>query len=168
MSMNAEYRTTACSQYEAALEDHLHGDLGGSEAAELAEHLKTCSGCRAALDEAVLSARLLRIAEPAADPGLGFSHMVMARIRAELHLHEGRSIWQPFVSLAWRFAATAAVALVVLVSFDAGRHSQLQQDQSLLVTNRLPELPELVPDQSSVPTSSDDVLLMMAETNHGK
>ena len=91
--------------------------------------------------------------------------MVMARIRAELHLHEGKSIWQPFVSLAWRFAATAAVALVMLVSFDVGRHNQLQQDQSLLATNRLPEL---VPDQSPVPTSSDEVLLMMAETNHGK
>jgi predicted anti-sigma-YlaC factor YlaD len=165
MSMDAEYRTTACSQYEALLEDQLHGDLGGHEATELAEHLKTCSGCRSALDEAVLSARLLRVAEPATDPGPGFSHMVMARIRAELHLQEGKSIWQPFVSLAWRFAATAAVALVILVSFDVGRHNQLQQDQSLLATNRLPEL---VPDQSPVPTSSDEVLLMMAETNHGK
>lgn len=165
MSMDAEYRTTACSQYEAVLEDHLHGDLGGHEATELAEHLKTCSGCRAALDQAVLSARLLRVAEPATDPGPGFSHMVMARIRAELHLHEGKSIWQPFVSLAWRFAATAAVALVILVSFDVGRHNQLRQDQSLLATNRLPEL---VPDQSPVPTNSDEVLLMMAETNHGK
>jgi predicted anti-sigma-YlaC factor YlaD len=165
MSMNTEYRTTACSQYEAVLEDHLHGDLGGHEATELAEHLKTCFGCRTALDEAMLSARLLGVAEPAADPGPGFSHMVMARIRAELHLNEARSIWQPFVSLAWRFAATAAVALVILVSFAIGRHSQLQQDQSLLATNRLPEL---VPDQSSVPTSSDDVLLLMAESNHGK
>lgn len=165
MSMDAEYRTTACSQYEAVLEDHLHGDLGGHEATELAEHLKTCSGCRAALDQAVLSARLLRVAEPATDPGPGFSHMVMARIRAELHLHEGKSIWQPFVSLAWRFAATAAVALMILVSFDVGRHNQLRQDQSLLATNRLPEL---VPDQSPVPTNSDEVLLMMAETNHGK
>lgn len=165
MSMDAEYRTTACSQYEAVLEDHLHGDLGGHEATELAEHLKTCSGCRAAFDQAVLSARLLRVAEPATDPGPGFSHMVMARIRAELHLHEGKSIWQPFVSLAWRFAATAAVALMILVSFDVGRHNQLRQDQSLLATNRLPEL---VPDQSPVPTNSDEVLLMMAETNHGK
>jgi predicted anti-sigma-YlaC factor YlaD len=147
------------------LEDHLHGDLGGHEATELAEHLKTCLGCRAALDEAVLSARLLRVAEPAADPGPGFSHMVMAGIRAELHLNERKSVWQPFVSLAWRFAATAAVALVILVSFDMGRHSPLHQDESLLAANRLPEL---VPDQSSVPTSSDDVLLLIAETNHGK
>jgi predicted anti-sigma-YlaC factor YlaD len=165
MSMNAEYRTTACSQYEAALEDHLHGDLGGSEAVELAEHLKTCSGCRAALGDAVRSARLLRVAEPAGDPGPGFSHLVMARIRTELRLRQGKSIWQPFVSLAWRFAATAAIALVMLVSFDVVRHNQSQRDQSLMATNRLPEL---VPDQTSVPANSDEVLLMMAEPNHGK
>ncbi len=163
--MNEDYRSVACQEYEAALEDHLNGDLGGPEAAALSEHLKTCPGCRAALDEAVLSARLLRIAEPAGDPGPGFSHLVMARIRAELHLNEGKSIWQSFVSVAWRFAATAAFALVLLVTFDVSRHNQLQQDQSLLATNTLPEL---VPDHSSVPASSDDVLLMMAETNHGK
>jgi predicted anti-sigma-YlaC factor YlaD len=165
MTSNAVYPTTACRQYEAALEDHLQGDLGGPQAAELAEHLKSCAGCRAALDEAVLSARLLRVAEPSADPGPGFSHLVMARIRSELHLNEGKSVWQSFVSLAWRFAATAAFALVLLVSFDVAHHNQLQQDRSLMATNKLPEL---VPDRSSVPASADEVLLMMAETDHGQ
>ncbi len=163
--MNEDYRSMACQEYEAALEDHLNGDLGGPEAAALSEHLKICSGCRAALDEAVLSARLLRVAEPAADPGPGFSHLVMARIRAELGAGEGKSVWQSFVSVAWRFAATAAFALVLLVTFDVSRHNQFQQDQSLLATNTLPEL---VPDHSAVPANADDVLLMMAETNHGK
>jgi predicted anti-sigma-YlaC factor YlaD len=165
MSMNTEYSTGACTRYEAALEDHLHGDLGGAEAVELGEHLKTCAGCRSALDEAVLGTRLLRVAEPAADPGPGFSHSVMARIRTELGVHEGKSVWQAVVSLSWRFAATAAFALVLLVSFDVTHHNQLRQDQALLATNKLPEL---VPDHSSVPASADDVLLMMAETNHGK
>ncbi len=163
--MNENYRSVACQEYEPALEDHLNGDLGGPEAAELAQHLKTCSGCRAALDEAVLSARLLRVAESTADPGPGFSHLVMARIRAELRLTEGRSAWQAVVSLSWRFAATAAFALVLLVTFDVSHHDQFQQDQSLVASNKLPEL---VPEHSSVPASADDVLLMMAETNHGK
>ena len=78
---------------------------------------------------------------------------------------EGKSVWQSFVSVAWRFAATAAFALVLLVTFDVSRHNQFQQDQSLLATNTLPEL---VPDHSAVPANADDVLLMMAETNHGK
>jgi predicted anti-sigma-YlaC factor YlaD len=165
MSMNEDYRSAACSQYEAALEDHVSGELGGPEVATLSEHLKTCSGCRAALDEAMLSARLLRVAEPAVDPGPGFSHLVMARIRAELPLKEGKNLRQSFVSLAWRFAATAAFAFVLLVTFDIWRHNQFQQDQALLATNKLPEL---VPDHRSVPANADDVLLMMAETNHGK
>ena len=146
--MNEDYRSAACSEYEAALEDHLSGDLGGPEAAALSEHLKTCRGCRAAVDEAALSTRLLRVAEPAADPGPGFSHLVMARVRAELHLNEGKSVWQSFVSVAWRFAATAAFALVLLVTFGVSRHNQFQPDQSLLATNTLPEL---VPDHRSVP-----------------
>jgi hypothetical protein len=165
MSMNAEYSSTACPKFEVALEDHLQGELGGPGAAGLADHLKTCVGCRAALDEALLSVRLLHVAEPAADPGPGFSHLVMARIRAELGANEGKTVWQSFVSLAWRFAATAAFALVLLVTFDVSRHNQIQLDQSLMATNRLPEI---VPDQSSVPSSADDVLLLMAETNHGK
>ncbi|MFZ0521047.1 MAG: zf-HC2 domain-containing protein [Candidatus Acidiferrales bacterium] len=163
--MNEDYRSVACQEYEAVLEDHVNGDLGGPEAAALSEHLKTCSGCRAALDEAVLSARLLRVAEPAADPGPGFSHLVMARIRAELHPNEAKSVWQSFVSLSWRFAAMAAFALVLLVTFDFSRHNQFQADPSLMAANTLPEL---VPDHRSVPASADDVLLMMAETNHGK
>jgi Putative zinc-finger len=165
MNSNFEYQTSACSRFEAALEDHLSGDLGGPAAAELSEHLRICGGCQAALEQGVLSNRLLRVAEPTADPGATFSHLIMARIRAALLNREGKSIWLPFVSLAWRFAATAALALVVMVSFDLGRHDQQQRDQSLVATNRLPEL---VPDQNSVPASSDDVLLLMAERDHGK
>src|SRR5271156_6196036 len=113
MSMNAENRYaennyTACTQYEAMLEDHLQGVLRGPEAAMLAGHLQSCVGCRAALEDAAASTRLLAIAEPSPDPGAGFSRIVMARIRQELRTSEGKSIWRPFVSVAWRFAATAA------------------------------------------------------------
>jgi hypothetical protein len=155
MSMNSENRNAessyvACPRYEAALEDQLQGTLRGPEATMLADHLVTCAGCRAALEHAAVSARLLAIAEPTADPGAGFSRIVMARIRQELLSGESKSIWRPVVSVAWRFAATAAFALVLLVSFDLGRHSQF------------------VPERPSLPANRDDVLLMMADTSHGK
>src|SRR5271156_841106 len=126
MSMNSENRNAenkyvACPQYEAALEDQLQGTLRGPEASMLAEHLVTCAGCRAALEDAAASARLLAIAEPSPDPGAGFSRIVMARIRQELQSSEGKSIWRPFVSVGWRFAVTASFALVLLVSFELGR-----------------------------------------------
>ena len=127
---NVETNYEACPQYEAALEDHLQGILRGPEAAALTEHLQTCAGCRAALEDAAVSARLLAIAEPAPDPGAGFSRVVMARIRQELQTSEGKSIWRPVVSVAWRFAASAAFALVLLVSFELGRHSQLADGSS--------------------------------------
>ncbi len=170
MSMNQENRNAAgnyaaCSQYEAMLEDQLQGVLRGSEAAKLAEHLVICTGCRAALEDAAVSARLLAIAEPARDPGVGFSRVVMARIRQELVSGETKSIWRPVVSVAWRFAASAAFALVLLVSFDLGRHSQLVSDQSVIAENRMPEI---VPERPSLPVDRDDMLLMMADTSHGK
>src|SRR5271154_4318774 len=170
MSMNSENRNAennyaACRQYEAMLEDHLQGVVRGSEAAMLAEHLQSCVGCRAALEDATASARLLAIAEPSPDPGAGFSRMVMARIRQELQSSEGKSIWRPLVSVGWRFAVTASFALVLLVSFELGRDSQWQSDQSIVAENRMPEI---VPERPSLPANRDDVLLMMADTSHGK
>jgi len=170
MSMNAENRNTennyaACPRYEAALEDHLQGVLRGPEAVILAEHLRSCTGCRAAFEDAAVSARLLAIAEPAPDPGAGFSRIVMARVRRQLQLNEGKSIWRPVVSVAWRFAATAAFALLMLVSFDLGRQSQVQSDQSIVAENHVPEI---APDRPSLPANRDEVILMMADTSHGK
>ena len=170
MSMNQENRNTgsnyaACTQYEVMLEDHLQGELRGPEAAKLAEHLRSCVGCRAAFEEAAVSVRLLAIAEPAPDPGAGFSRIVMARLRQELPTGEGKSIWRPFVVVAWRFAATAAFALVLLLSFDLGRHSQWVDDQPIVAENRMPEI---VPERPSLPANRDEVILMMADTSHGK
>jgi predicted anti-sigma-YlaC factor YlaD len=170
MSMNAQNRNAennyaACPEHEAALEDHLQGALRGPEAAILAEHLQTCPGCRAALEDSAAGARLLAAAEPSPDPGAGFSRIVMARIRRELQWSESKSIWRPLVSVAWRVAASAAFALVLLVSFDLGRHSQLQSDQSIMADNRLPEIAPYRPD---LPVSRDEVILMMADTSHGK
>src|ERR1700689_5714945 len=162
---NAEYHYAACTQYEAMLEDHLQGVLRGAAAAMLAQHLQSCLGCREALQDATASARLLAFAEASPDPGAGFSRIVMARIRQELQTREGKSIWSPFVAVAWRFAATAAFALVLLVSFDLGRHSQWVADQPIVAENRVPEI---APERPSLPASRDDVILMMAETGQGK
>jgi hypothetical protein len=170
MSMNSENRNAennyvACPQYEAALEDQLQDTLRGPEAAMLAEHLVTCAGCRAALEDAAVSARLLAIAEPSPDPGAGFSRIVLARIRQELLTSESKSIWRPVVAVAWRFAASAAFALVLLASFDLGRHSQFVSDQSVIAENRLPEIGV---ERAPLPASRDEILLMMADTSHGK
>ena len=165
--LNAEYRTSACNQYEAALEDYVNGEFADSDTAKLKEHLKTCSGCTAALAEAEMSARLLRAAEPTADPGAGFARVTMARIRGEMETLEEKSIWRPFVSLAWKLSATAALALVLLVTFDVKhQNSRLNQDELAIMAAN--ESPELLSDEGRQPSNRDEMLILMAEEGHAK
>jgi anti-sigma factor RsiW len=166
--MEARFKQGACPEFEALLEDHLTGDLSGAEGKKLSEHLKSCAACSAALEHAAPSVQLLRAVPPSADPGPGFSRVVMARIRAEISKRgEQKSIWLPFVSLAWRFAATATLALALLVTFDAVQHKKYEQ-QSNLAYVPTTESRDLFPDPTSPPANRDEALMMVADTNHGK
>lgn len=166
--MEAKFNQAACLEFEALLEDHLTGELTGADAKKLAEHLDHCAACSAALELAASSVPLLRTVQPSADPGPGFSRLVMARIRAEMSKRgEQKSIWQPFISLAWRFAATATLALALLLSFDAVRHIQYGRQLNLAYVPAT-ETRDLFPDPASPPANRDEVLMMVADTNHGK
>ena len=161
----SDYKSAACGEYEALLEDHLNGELAGPDAAKLAEHLETCAGCAAALADAESSTQLLSVGEPTADPGPGFARVVMARIRNEMDSREDKSIWRPFVSLAWKLSATAALALVVLVTFDVRQHSidvRNQNEMAIVADN---DAPELLSDEARLPANRDEMLILMAETN---
>jgi anti-sigma factor RsiW len=165
--LNAEYRTSACREYEAALEDYVNGEFADSETARLKEHLKACSGCTEALADAQVAARLLRAGEPTADPGPGFARVTMARIRGEMETLEEKSIWRPFVALAWKLSATAALALVLLVTFDVKqRNNRLDQDELAIMAAN--EAPELLSDEGRQPSNRDEMLILMAEEGHGK
>jgi anti-sigma factor RsiW len=160
-----DFKTSACPDFEALLEDHLSGELGGPEAAKLSGHLKSCAGCRAALDLAAPTARFFSAAEPTLDPGPGFARQVMALIRVEQACAAEKSIWRPFISVAWRFAAGAALAVVALVSYDAAFTSH--RNSELAALNVTPSR-DLISDGGAPPSTRDEILLMMAETNHGK
>ena len=162
-----DYRSTACAAQEAALEDYVNGELSSSDEKQLTAHLPTCSGCTLALAEAQIAARLLRAAEPSADPGSAFARVAMARIRSEMENREERSIWRPFVSLAWKLSATAALALVLLVTFDVKhRNSRLNQDELAIMAAN--ESPELLSDEGRQPSNRDEMLILMAEEGHAK
>jgi len=164
--MAKDFKSTACSEFEALLEDHLAGELGGPEAAKLSEHLKTCSGCRRALNLAAASRRLLAVTEPTPDPGPGFARVVMARIHAEQERASSeKSIWLPFVSVAWRFAAAASLAVIALVTYTTTLRPVSKESVAQLRTT---QSRDLVSDAGGPPDSRDEILLMMAETNHGK
>jgi anti-sigma factor RsiW len=165
--MTIEFNRKACPQYEARLEDFVSGELSGADARDLTQHLKSCAGCSAALEDAAVSTRLLRLAEASPDPGPAFGRTVMARIRSEQEVaREPRGFWQPFISLAWRFAATATLALALMVTYDVRWHQEGSVPGTASV--RQGEVHDLfTTDADRVPTNRDDVLIMVAEENHG-
>jgi Putative zinc-finger len=168
-TMNYEYKTSACPDYEALLEDSISGEIGGADALRLSEHLKSCAGCREAREHVALTPRLLHLAEATADPGPGFSRDVMARIRTDRDVRAERGFWQPLVAMSWRFAATATLALALLVAYDSTFHVEqtTQPTPTLEASSRIPDM--FAPDPARVPSSRDEVLMMMvAEDEHGK
>ena len=161
----------ACLKYEAVLEDFLEGQLSASDSKDLGGHLAMCAGCRDALALAQDSIRLVRVLEPVAGPEPQFARLVMARIRADesARAEENVSFWRPFVSLSWRFAATAAVALVLLVGYDVvGNRSSVQGVAVNQAEASQTETPGIfTPEPTASPATRDDVLVMVAETNYG-
>jgi anti-sigma factor RsiW len=164
--MAMEFSDSACSEYEALLEDSISGEIGGTDAARLSQHLKECAGCREALEFVSLSPRLLRSAEPVADPGPGFARDVMARIRADQEVNSEKSFWQPLIALGWRFAATATLALAVLVAYDTTSHRQPGPTVASMSAVRTQDI--FSPDPARMPASRDEVMMMVAENENGK
>jgi anti-sigma-K factor RskA len=169
MSTDTEFENKACMQYEALLEDYLGGELSAAEAQTAEQHWRNCAGCRDALEQASKSVHLLRLAGPSDGPGPAFARTVMARIRAvarDAAIPDRAGFWQPLVRLGWRFAATATVLLAVLVTYDAGwgrRAQRNMRDARLIGVSDI-----FAPDPVNPPASRDEVLMMEAETNHGK
>jgi anti-sigma factor RsiW len=164
--MNSEFHSGACTEYEARLEDFLGGGLSGAEKREVTEHLQSCPACKSAVDEAGASSRLLSFMDASADPGPAFARIVMARIRSEEATRESRGFWQPFVSLAWRFAATAALALVVMVTYDVRVHQAgAVESGASMQQGDIHDL--FATDADHAATNHDDVLIPAAEDNHG-
>jgi len=165
MTTDAESRS-GCQAYEVLLEDYLNAELSAEDAKLAADHLADCAACRAAVKRANASTRLLRAAEPSPDPGPAFARMVMARIRsAENEKAASRAnFWQPFVSLGWRFAATATFALAALVTYNAGWLHRSQPNVAL----QRPTVDIFAPEPARAPATGGEVLMMVADTGHEK
>ena len=157
----------ACLKYEMLLEDFLEGQLNAADLKGIRAHLAACAGCRDALETAQESVSLLRLAEPVQIPGPQFSRMVMARVRADeaAQTEERASFWRPFAVLAWRFAATATVAVILLLTYDVIGNSN---GQSGLTSINQAEPPAIfTPEPVVSPATRDETLLMVAETSYG-
>jgi len=168
MAMHTDLGNTACTDYEAALEDYIGGALGAADTKIAEQHWQNCASCRLALEHAESSVRLLRLAGPSGGPGPAFARTVMVRIRAgeQDRSTERAGFWQPLVRLGWRFAAAATIVLCVLVSYDAGWGRRTQPN---LTAERLTGVSDIfAPDPGNPPANSDEVLMMVAESSHAK
>ncbi|HVB58583.1 MAG TPA: zf-HC2 domain-containing protein [Candidatus Acidoferrales bacterium] len=169
METDTERKEPACRKYEAMLEDYLGGDLDAASAKTVAEHVEECAGCRHALNDASASVRLLHAAAPVlvSAPSPGFARQVMARIRmdAERRAAEGVAFWQPFVSMAWKVAATAMVVLMILLTYATRGNNSAQQQVASVSQAGLTDV--FSPDPTRAPANQDEVLIMVADSNHG-
>lgn len=167
MNRDSEFVSSACPEYEAILEDYLDGALDGGNSRKLTEHLRACTGCKRALDDAAAASQWLRLAPPTPEPGPAFARIVMARIRAEEEAQGRTSFWEPFVSLAWKFATTAALGLVVMLAYAAHGTNAVVETGTPVATVTLPSEVQdmLIPSQSTVPTTRSEFMTMVTESD---
>lgn len=167
--MGTESKNSPCREFEALFEDALAAEGGGEEARRAEDHAKVCEPCRAAWNDARGGTALLRAAaktaEPAPFPGPGFERVIMARIRAHRKNEEKSGIWQPLVFLAARLAISATLALGLLLAYDVTAHPAATANVAGM---HAAQPGDLLGDSVNLPASRDDVLMMVAENDHGK
>lgn len=166
-----EHRDPACENYEALLEDYLSGELDTAEAARVESHAASCAGCRSAVNYSASGSRLLqfvgRLPDRAPGPGPNFARTVMARIRTEeSSVAEGGSFWQPLVSMAWKFAATAAFALALLLAYTVAGSDRPETEVAAVSQVDTQDL--FAPDPTTPPADRDEALMMVAGSDYGK
>jgi anti-sigma factor RsiW len=166
MSTGPSLSSRACAEYEAQLEDYLSGELDNAAAERAAAHWKSCTGCREALERATTASRWLRVGAALPDAPPAFARTVMARIQmAEDDRAARTGFWQPFVSLGWRFAATATLALGILLAYTARFGGGPQPNVAAVRPTEARDI--FSPEPARAPSSGDEVLMMVAESNHG-
>lgn len=161
--LEREPERTACTEYEARLEEYLEGMANPAAAEDLRDHLERCPACREALAVARLARELLcGGCEPAPRSDPAFAARVLASIRSE---ELGRQqFWRPLEVLASRLAVTAAAALLVLgvYLFEFAPAQNRGQGSSQA------EISEGLLEPVRQPASQDEVLLTLAGSSYGR
>jgi anti-sigma factor RsiW len=151
----------ACREYEdrlAELEELLEGRLDASARARVEAHLAACADCREELDAVRESLAVLRQGlEPAPEASPAFFTRLGARLREAEAERVVVDFWGALELLSRRMAWTAAMGLLVVGSFLAGRSwtAAPAEPQAAAQVSELFSEPQR-------PVSHDDVLLSLA------
>jgi hypothetical protein len=172
MRTDTNLGATACRPYEQRLAEYLAGELDPLYARSVDQHMAECANCRSAFENARDAVRLFNIAGPflerAPEPRPEFARLTMARIRVESDRRsaESGSLWQPLASFAWRFAATAMLALMILLTYAVRGHGRSQKVVGPIGQQQLADV--FAPDPTRTPANQEEVLLMLAESSHAE
>jgi predicted anti-sigma-YlaC factor YlaD len=116
-----------CNEAATLLDPFRHGDLSGSQAASVQQHLDACPSCMERFKDQDALARLLRLRSDEVETALppGFSRRVLEALPRgrEVNAFGGRGPFRIFVLGA---LATAAIAAAVILPIRYGRHSALE------------------------------------------
>lgn len=170
MDRNSGFINGSCMKYEAALEDYLDGNVDWAASRAISEHLKICARCNVALEDALQANDWLRSSPRTADPGPAFTRNVMASVRFEQYAaqEERAKFWEPVISLAWKLATTAALVLVMMLTY-ASRNSNSPVDDVASVSIQSDDLSDLfAPGHSSVPDTRWELFIAPAEAENGR
>ena len=158
----SKWTKIGCWRYREALEERVSSRrLRPDAGSQLESHLRGCSECREALDDALLASVLLRDADaPVIEPSNQFPMRVMASICEELSRRASPElIWRPLEVLASRFAVGAAAVLLMfsfyLVEFAPPFHPAPTTAQVEVSAPVMPEPP-------AQPSNPDEVLVSLA------
>lgn len=165
-SSNSEFSTGACPAYEAVLEDYLNDALTSAEMRKVCGHIAACDACASALEDAAAVNEWVHTVERPSQPGPAFARTVMARIQAQQEAARV-SFWEPLTALAWKFAATSAVVLVLMFTFASHRASP---DVSNVISagGQSDEVSDMfVPGHSSVPDTRWELFMAPEEGENG-
>ncbi|MFY9527926.1 MAG: zf-HC2 domain-containing protein [Candidatus Acidiferrales bacterium] len=164
--MDGEVKSKACPEFESALEEYVEGELESTQIGRVSDHLQSCAACQSAFELASASCLLLRATrEPAEQVDVWFVRRTMIAIGAEENrLAEEKSFWKPMEALAWRFAMSAGVAVIVLLAYGRMAHVSMPGDAGA----RPAQVRDIFQDPMRPPSDREEVLLMVAEANHDK
>lgn len=142
-----------CEEFAALLDPYIDNELSPEETARVREHLRTCDGCRAYVQAALLMRDALPEAEDAVVPE-GFAEGVMAAIRADAAPRKRpRSRWQRTLL---PLAACFAVVVLAVSTLPRSGDTAVRDDETTQAESQLPESASVsAADSGAVDSAAD-------------
>lgn len=142
-----------CEEFAALLDPYIDNELSPEETARVREHLRTCDGCRAYVQAALLMRDAFPEAEDAVVPE-GFAEGVMAAIRADAAPRKRpRSRWQRTLL---PLAACFAVVVLAVSTLPRSGDTAVRDDETTQAESQLPESASVsAADSGAVDSAAD-------------